>query len=89
MNRDSIDKKYTWDLDVIYSSIEDFNKDFNEVKDMIEDFSKYEIIMLKDSNNFYETLEKYYSVSRKLEKLYYYCNLLFDTDTSDNDSQSL
>jgi len=89
MNRDSIDKKYTWNLEVIYSSIDEFNKDYNEVKDMINDFLKYEKEMLKDSFNFYETLEKYYSVSRKLEKLYMYSHLLFDTDTSDNNSQSL
>jgi len=89
MNRDSIDKKYTWDLDAIYSSVEEFNKDYDVVKDMVNNFSKYENIMLNNSQNFYETLEKYYSVSRKLEKLYNYANLLFDTDTSDNNNQSL
>lgn len=89
MNRDSIDKKYTWDLDVIYSSISDFDKDFDEVKDMINGFSKYENVMLNDSKYFYETLEHYYLISRKLEKLYAYTHLLFDTDTSVNDNQSL
>ena len=87
MNRDSIDKKYTWDLNVIYSSISDFNKEFDEVKDMINDFSKYENIMLNNGKSFYETLEKYYCISRKLEKLYAYTHLLFDTDTSVNDNQ--
>lgn len=89
MNRDSIDKKYTWDLNAIYSSVEEFNKDFVAVKDMVDDFLKYENVMLKDGKKIYETLEEYYSVSRKLEKLYSYANLLFDTDTSDNNSQSL
>jgi len=89
MDRNNIDVKYTWDLDVIYSSIDDFNNDYNEVKDDIEDFIKYENIMLNNAKSFYETLEDYYAVSRKLEKLYCYANLLFDTDTSDNNSQSL
>ena len=89
MNRENIDKKYTWDLDVIYSSISDFDKDFEEVKDKIDVFSKYEDIMLKDSKSFYETLEEYYCISRKLEKLYAYTHLLFDTDTSVNDNQFL
>ncbi len=89
MDRDNILKKYTWDLDVIYSSIEEFNKEFDEVKDMVNDVKKYENIMLDNANTFYETLEFYYSVSRKLEKLYSYANLLFDTDTSDNNSQAL
>ena len=89
MNRDSIDKKYTWDLNVIYSSVDDFYKDYIEIKDEIKKFCKYENIMLSNAKTFYETLEKYYSVSRKLDKLYSYANLLFDTDTSDNNSQDL
>lgn len=89
MNRDSIDKKYIWNLDAIYSGVEEFNKDFNEVKDKVDSFLKYESIMLNNGKEFYETLDNYYSVSRKLEKLYMYTHLLFDTDTSDNDSQSL
>ena len=89
MNRDSIDKKYTWDLDVIYESKKEFDKDYNEVKKLVNEFSKYEKVMLDDSGNFYDTIDMYYNIERKLEKLYCYANLLFDTDTSDNDSQSL
>jgi len=89
MNRENIDKKYTWNLNAIYSSIDDFNKDYNEVKDKILIFNKYEKTMLKDAKGFYETLSNYYSISRILEKLYVYTHLLFDTDTSDNDSQTL
>ena len=89
MNRENIDKKYTWNLDKIYNSIDSFNEDFDKLKEEINSFIKYEKIMLDNANNFYETLEKYYDLSRKLEKLYMYANLLFDTDTSDNNSQAL
>jgi len=89
MNRDSIDKKYTWNLEVIYSSIDEFNNDYDVLKNKIDDFSKYESVMLNDSKCFYETLENYYSVSRGLEKLYMYAHLLFDTDTSLNCNQDL
>ena len=89
MDRNNILEKYTWDLDVIYSSIDEFDKDYDEVKQMVNNIKKYESVMLDNVCNFYETLEFYYSVSRKIEKLYCYANLLFDTDTSDNNSQSL
>ena len=89
MDREQIDKKYTWDLDKIYSSKDEFEKDFAEIKNNINSFSKCESIMLKDSYSFYETLEKYYDISRGLERLYCYANLLFDTNTSNNDSQTL
>ena len=89
MDRNNINKKYTWDLDAIYSSVEELEKEFALVKDKVNNFVKYESIMLKDSKCFYETLENYYNISRKLEKLYSYVNLLFDTDTSVNENQAL
>ena len=89
MNRENIDVKYKWDLDVIYRSVDEFEKDFNDVRDMALNIKKYENVMNNDSKSFYETLEYYYSVSRRLEKLYMYAHLLFDADTSDNNVQSL
>ena len=89
MNRDNIDKKYKWDLDVIYSSVEEFEKDFDEVRDVVYNIKKYENIMNNGSKYFYETIEYYYNVSKRLEKLYMYAHLLFDADTSDNSVQSL
>lgn len=89
MNRDSVNEKHTWNLSAIYSCVDDFEKELNEVKYEVEKIKEYESIMLKDGETFYETLEFYYYVSRKMEKLYMYAHLLFDTDTSDNNSQSL
>lgn len=89
MDRNNIDKKYLWNLDVIYDSIKMFNDDYEVVKDMVNKISNYEGTMLKSANDFYETISYYYLVSRKLEKLYCYASLLFDSDTSLNDNQSL
>ena len=89
MDRSNIDKKYIWDLEVIYDNTESFMKDFNEVKDMVNEIRKYEITMLNSAKEFYETINYYYMVTRKLEKLYSYANLLFDSDTSINENQSL
>ena len=89
MDRSNIDKKYLWDLEVIYDNTESFMKDFNEVKDMVNEISKYENTMLNGAKEFYETINYYYMVTRRLEKLYSYANLLFDSDTSINENQSL
>lgn len=89
MDRSNIDKKYIWDLEVIYDNTESFMKDFNEVKDMVNEISKYENTMLNSAKEFYETINYYYMVTRRLEKLYSYANLLFDSDTSINENQSL
>ena len=36
-NRCDIDKKYTWDLDVIYSDMNSFDKDYDNAKKLIDD----------------------------------------------------
>lgn len=89
MNRETILDKYKWNLDLIYGSIEEFNRDYVKVEKMIKDFSKYESIMMDGAFNFYDTIDVYYKISRKLEKLYVYTSLLFDTDTSNNNNQAL
>ena len=89
MDRNKIDKKYQWDLTKIFKSSKEFNQLFEEVKENIKDFSKYEKTMDKNATNFYNTINSYYEISRKLEKLAVYTSLQFDTDTSNNKNQSL
>ena len=89
MDRNKIDKKYQWDLTKIFKSSKEFNQLFEEVKENIKDFSKYEKTMDKNATNFYNAIDNYYEISRKLEKLAVYTSLQFDTDTSNNKNQSL
>lgn len=89
MERNQINEKYQWDLTKIYPSKEEFSKEFNNVKDKITQFTKYEKIMDNSATDFYYTLKEYYNITRKLEKLYMYTHLLFDENTSNNQNQSL
>ena len=88
MNRDKIDKKYKWDLSKIYSSIEDFNCDYDLVVNDSKKIREYKNIKL-DSKSLYSMLELSMNTSRVLEKLYAYANLLSDMDTSNTDSMAL
>lgn len=88
-DRKDIDKKYTWDLDVIYSSIDDFNNDYDRVRDLINDLSKYENNMMDNSNNFYNVIKLSFDIERIIDKLYSYTSLSFDLDTSNNECQEL
>ncbi len=89
MNRDTIDEKYKWDLTQIFKSTEEFEECYKKAETLIEDFKKYENIMGENAKNFYETINNYYEITRTLDKLYVYTNLLSDTDTSNNTYQSL
>ena len=88
MNRDSIDKKYQWDLSKIYGSLDEFRNDISSVKDKLPKFSKFRDVKY-DEENLYELMELCMSVSRVLDKLQAYTSLLCDEDTSINRNQEL
>jgi len=89
MNREDIQEQYTWDLNKVFNNIDEFNKNYDEVKKEIHDYIKHENIMLENATNFYNAINDYYQINRKLEKLYVYTSMLFDENTSNNNNQSL
>ncbi len=89
MDRKEIEEQYKWDLTPIYNSIDEFNKEYDNISKKINDFKKYEKIMLNNANTFYETINEYFNISRILEKLSVYAHLLFDEDTGNNGNQAL
>ena len=88
MDRNSIDKKYQWDLGKIYENIDDFKKDIDFVKDKLFEFSKFEGIEY-DEKSLYDVIKLCMDTSRVLEKLQVYTSLLCDEDTSINKNQEL
>ena len=88
-DRKDVDKQYTWDLDVIYSSIKELDDDYCKAKELIEKMSKFENNMMDSSSNFYNSFKLACDIERIIEKLYSYANLSFDLDTSNNCSQEL
>ena len=89
MDRESIEEQYKWDLRQVFESVDEFNNLYKEVQEKIKEFSKYEDTMDNSATNFYNTINNYYEISRLLDKLYVYTSMNFDTDTSNNKSQSL
>lgn len=89
MNRDKINDKYKWDLDVIYSSNEDFYKDYNIVKDKINKFKEYENDIIDNGNILLSILKDSYDIERMIDKLYSYTSLKSDLDTSVNENEAL
>ena len=87
--RNSLDVRYTWDLEKIYDDISLFEKDYLKVKKLITELSDHEDKMMNDAENFYESIRLSYEIERLLDKLSVYASLSFDLDTSDNDKQEL
>lgn len=86
MDRDKVDKKYQWDLDRIYSSINEYKEDIQYIKDNTNKISEYENSKI-DANNLFNLLELVMNVSRRLDKLEAYVSLLTDEDTRINKNQ--
>ena len=87
--RKDIDIKYTWDLEKIYSDLNEFNKDYDLVKNKIKDLFQYEKNMTDNSDNFYNTIKLSFEIERIIDKLSVYTSLSFDLDTSNNEMQEL
>lgn len=86
--REEIEDKFKWKVDKIYKDLDDWKKDFEELKK--------EAIVLKDYSGKLNTGEKileYLKVneklSRKAESLFMYAHLKSDEDTSNSLYQSL
>ena len=82
--RSEIEEKYKWDLMPLYSSDEDFDADFNKIKNEINNITKYENKVMESANNLYESLEMYYDLLNKISKLYIYASLKHDEDLGNN-----
>ena len=82
MEREQASNKYKWDLTDIYNSQQEWEKDFKEVEQLIDEVSKFEETFndkgkLKEYNNFDEKL------SRKIMNLYLYAYLGHDVSLKD------
>ena len=82
MKRSEINESSKWDLTLIYKNDKEWDNDFNSIK--IDAISKYEKTIVKDINKLFDT---YYDISRKLEKLYVYAHLMYDSETSNKKNE--
>lgn len=89
LERKDIDKKYKWDLSVIYADEEAFYKDYSNAETMISTFGAYEKTMCRSAKDFYNTLSDMVKIEAVIERLWQYASLNFSVDTSNNAYQSL
>lgn len=86
-NRNEINDIYKWDLTTIFKSDDEYENVFNSVKAKLNEISVYEKTLMDNSTTLFNGLELIYDISRTLEKLYTYSNLLHDEDTTNTKNQ--
>lgn len=87
--RKDIDKRYKWDLSVIYENESAFYADYAKAEKLIKAFKKHEKTMCKSANDFYAMLTDLTAIDAVIEKLWEYASLNFAVDTSNNAYQAL
>ncbi|MBR2590348.1 MAG: oligoendopeptidase F [Clostridia bacterium] len=84
MKRNDIETQYKWNTDLIYSSKEAFDKDFEKAGKLIKEIAGREVLMCESARAFYDTLELLTETELIITKLYEYAHLNSDVDTADN-----
>ncbi|MBO7273835.1 MAG: hypothetical protein J6V22_03165, partial [Clostridia bacterium] len=87
--RKDIDKKYKWDLSVIYADEAAFNADYALAEKKIKAFRAHEKTITKSAEDLYAALSDMVAVESIIYKLWQYASLSFAVDTADNHAQAL
>lgn len=81
--RNEIDKKYKWNTEDIYKNWEEWQKDIDELKNLIKELPQYEEKIKESSAEFIKLIKLDEKISRILEKTYLYPYMLKDLDSTD------
>lgn len=86
-SRNEIREEDKWDIEKIYKSSADFEKDFEDLKNEAPKLKDFEG-KLNDPQNILEYLKYSEKMNRLAEKLYVYSHLKSDEDTANNENQA-
>ena len=89
LERKDVDKKYKWDLSVIYKDEAAFFEDYAKAEKMVKAFAAHEKTMLSGAEGLYNTLKAMTDIEAVIEKLWQYASLNFSVETSNNAFQAL
>ncbi len=78
--RDAIDEKYKWNLKDIFTSDEEWEKDFKWIENNIRNYSQFEGTLSSSAEHLLACLKFDDEVGIKLERLYLYSMLAKDSD---------
>lgn len=83
------EQKYNWNLQDIFKNQEEFNKEKNEIKEILEKIKKYQGNLCDISDNLYNCYRLYEKALEKYEKVYSYGMLKYHLDMSNQEGIKL
>ena len=88
-NRKDVDPRYTWDFKQIYPSKEEFEKALSEAEAEIGEVAALNGKLTRSAGELKAGLDKFYSLSEKLERAYCYAMLHSSTDNGEPEYQDM
>lgn len=87
--RKDIPKEYKWDIESMYESMEQWEKDLQYVLTKVEDFSKYKGNISTSGHTLLEALNEQMELYRRINNIFTYASMRLDEDTRISTSQAI
>ncbi|MBE6184027.1 oligoendopeptidase F [Heyndrickxia ginsengihumi] len=88
-NRSEIDKELTWRLEDIFATDDDWEKEYQEIKELLKKAPQYQGKLGDSAEQFYAALKFQDEVTERFGKLFTYAHMRYDQDTSNSFYQGL
>lgn len=86
--RREIPKEAQWDLERIFKTDEEFQKEIEAVRKQIDEFAKLEGHTTESAKTFYRSITAGNEIERRLNKLYTYASMKSDEDVANTENQA-
>ncbi|THE63809.1 oligoendopeptidase F [Salinadaptatus halalkaliphilus] len=88
-DRSEVDEEYTWDLESIYASDDDWEAAYESVADRVDELQTYDGRLTDDATMLLEALELRDEIMREVSTVAAYARMRRDEDTTDQQYQAL
>ncbi|WP_254766818.1 oligoendopeptidase F [Salinilacihabitans rarus] len=87
--RSEVDREYTWDLESIYASDEDWEAAYEATAERVDDLAAYEGRTVEDAATLLAVLELRDDLMREVSTVFAYARMRSDEDTRDQEYQAM
>mgnify|MGYP000658129730 FL=1 len=86
--RREVPKEFQWNLERIFKTDEEFQKEIEAVRKQIDEFAKLEGHTTESAKTFYRSITAGNEIERRLNKLYTYASMKSDEDVANTENQA-
>src|SRR5690606_5819212 len=85
--RSEVDKQFVWAIEDLYATDELWEKEFNEIKEKLQDVSAYRGRLSESAKTLLEFLQFSDRLNMMMERVYVYANQRYHEDTANSKYQ--